>query len=105
MLSSSVISDSVTLWTIACQAPLSMGFFKQEYWSGLPCLPSGGLPDPGIELTSPASPALQEDSLSLSHWRSPKDNKQANKQKSISCIRGYKETERKNQNNEQSGKG
>ena len=37
------------------QAPLSMGFFRQEYWSGLPCPPSGDLPDPGIE---PASPAL-----------------------------------------------
>ena len=45
-------------WTVACQAPLSMGFSRQEYWSGLPCLPPGDLPDPGIEPTS-AAPALQ----------------------------------------------
>ena len=45
---------------IACQAPLSMGFPRQEYWSGLPCSPPGDLPDPGIE---PGSPALQADSL------------------------------------------
>ena len=39
----------VTLWTVACQAPLSMGFSRQEYESGLPCPPPGDLPDPGIE--------------------------------------------------------
>ena len=50
----------VTLWTVACQAPLSMGFSKQEYWSGLPFPSPGDLPDPGIE---PGSPALQADSL------------------------------------------
>ena len=50
----------VTLWTITHQAPLSMGFSRQEYWSGLPCPPPGDLPDPGIE---PGPPALQEDSL------------------------------------------
>ena len=42
----------VTPWTVAHQAPLSMGFFRQEYWSGLPFPPPGGLPDPGIELWS-----------------------------------------------------
>ena len=47
-----------TQWTVARQAPLSMGAFKQEYWSGLPFLPPGDLPDPGIEPTSPGSPAL-----------------------------------------------
>ena len=46
--------------TVASQAPLSMGFSRQEYWSGLPCPPPGDLPDPGIE---PRSPALQADSL------------------------------------------
>ena len=46
-----------TPWTVARQAPLSMGFSRQEYWSGLPC-PPGDLPDPGIEPASPASPAL-----------------------------------------------
>ena len=45
----------VTLWTVACQAPLSMGFFRQEYWSGLTFPSPGDLPDPGIE---PASLAL-----------------------------------------------
>ena len=48
----------VTPWTVACQAPLSMGFSRQEYWSGLPFPPPGDLPDPGMELVSPASPAL-----------------------------------------------
>ena len=49
------MSDSlVTPWTIACQAPLSMGFPKQEYCSGLPFTSPGDLPDSGIESTSPA---------------------------------------------------
>ena len=48
------------LWTVAQEAPLSMGFPSQEYWSGLPFPSSGNLPDPGIE---PGSPALQADSL------------------------------------------
>ena len=51
----------VTLWTVACQAPLSMGFFRQEYWSGLPFPPPGDLPSAGIKPTSLASPALQVD--------------------------------------------
>ena len=55
-----VVSGSETLRTIACQAPLSLGFSRQEYWSGLPCPPPGDLPDPGTE---PRSPALQADSL------------------------------------------
>ena len=46
--------------TAACQAPLSVGFSRQEYWSGLPFSSPGDLPDPGIE---PGSPALQADSL------------------------------------------
>ena len=52
-----------TPWTVACQAPLSIGFSKQEYWSALPCPPPGYLPDPGIKPISPVSPALQADSL------------------------------------------
>ena len=48
----------VILWTVACQTPLSMGFFSQEYWSGLPFPPPGYLLDPGIEPESLASPAL-----------------------------------------------
>ncbi|XP_070334276.1 protein FAM169B isoform X2 [Odocoileus virginianus] len=55
-----------TLWTAACQAPLSMGFSRQEYQSGLPFPPPGDLPDPGIDPSSPASPALQADSSLLS---------------------------------------
>ena len=47
-----------TLWIVAHQAPLSMGFSRQEYWSGLPCPPPENLPDPGIELMSLISPAL-----------------------------------------------
>ena len=49
-----------TPWTVAYQAPLSMGFSRQEYWSGLPFPSPEDLPDPGIKL---ASPALQADSL------------------------------------------
>ena len=48
----------VMLWTVACQAPLSMGFSRQEYWSGLPCPPPRDLPNPGTEPTSLKSPAL-----------------------------------------------
>ena len=47
-----------TIWTTAHQAPLSMGFSRQEYWSGLPCPSPGDLPGPGIEPTSLASPVL-----------------------------------------------
>ena len=50
----SVTSNSPTLWTIAHQAPLSMGFSRHESCSGLLCLPPGDLPDPGIKSTSPA---------------------------------------------------
>ena len=45
---------SVILWTAVCQALLSTGFSRREYWTGLPCPPPGDLPDPGIELMSPA---------------------------------------------------
>ena len=41
-----------TLWTVACQAPLSIGFSRHEHWSGLPCPPPGDLPDPGIKHVS-----------------------------------------------------
>ena len=64
-----VMSDSVTPWTVALQAPLSMGFPRQEYWTGLPFLSTEGLPDPGIE---PVSPALAgRFFLPLSHQGSP----------------------------------
>ena len=50
----------VTQWTAACQAPLSMGFSRKEYWSGVPFPYPGNIPDPEIE---PRSPTLQADSL------------------------------------------
>ena len=50
---------SATLWAVACQAPLSMGFSREEYWSGLPCLPPGHLPHPGLKLHL----------LHLLHWQ------------------------------------
>ena len=48
-----------TQWTVACQAPLSIGFSRQEYWNGLPCPPPEDLPDPGIKPSSLMSPALE----------------------------------------------
>ena len=61
----------VTLWTVAHQALLSMGFFRQEYWSGLPFSSSGDLPNPGIE---PVSSVLQADSLPLSYRATEKNS-------------------------------
>ena len=52
-------STLATPWTVACQAPLSTGFSRQEWWSGLPFPTPGDLPDPGIK---PTSPVLQIDS-------------------------------------------
>ena len=60
-----------TLWTVARQAPLSMGFPRQEYWSALPLPSPRDLPKPGIE---PMSPTWQADSLALSHLESPCSN-------------------------------
>ena len=57
---SKVFATPWTPWTVACQAPPSMGFFRQEYWSGLPFPSAGDLPDPGIK---PRSPTLQADAL------------------------------------------
>ena len=54
----SVVSDSATPWTVARKTPLSMGFSRQECWSGLPCPPPGDLPNPGIEPASLTSLAL-----------------------------------------------
>ena len=59
------MSDSVTAWTAARQAPLSMGFPRQESYSGLPFPSPGDLSNPGIKPASSVSPALQTDSLSL----------------------------------------
>ena len=59
-----------TPWTVAYQAPLFMGFSRQEYWSGLPFPSPGDLPDPGIE---PGSPALQADTLLSEPPGKPRD--------------------------------
>ena len=64
---SSCVPHFATLWTVTRQAPLSVGFSRQEYWSGLPCPPPGDLLDPRIKPVSPVSPALLTDSLLLSH--------------------------------------
>ena len=58
MCSVSHVQLFATPWTVAHQAPLSMEFFRQEYWSGLPFPFPGDLPDPGIETMALASPAL-----------------------------------------------
>ena len=55
-------------WTVACQAPLSIGFSRQEYWSGLTFPSPGDLPEPAIK---PGSPALQADSLPTELWGKP----------------------------------
>ena len=65
------MSDFVTPWTVAHQAPLSMGFPRQEYWSRLPFPPPGDLPDPGIK---PMSLALQADSLPTEPPGSPTEH-------------------------------
>ena len=62
----SVVSDSVTPWTVAHQAPLSMGSARREYCSGLPFPPSGTLPGPGIKPASLASPRIGR--RILYHW-------------------------------------
>ena len=60
VLSHPVVSDSVTPWAVALQTSLFTGFCRQEYWSGLPYIPQGDLPNSGVE---PWSPTLQVDSL------------------------------------------
>ena len=61
-----------TPWTVAHQTPLSVGFFRQEYWSGLPCPPPGDVSDPGIKPTSLMSPALASRFFTSSAtWEAP----------------------------------
>ena len=59
------VQFSVALWTAAHQASLSMGFSRQEYWSGLPCPPPRDIPNPGVEPASPVSHAVHADTLPL----------------------------------------
>ena len=64
-----------TLWAVAHQAPLSMGFSRQEYWSGLPFPPPGDLPNPGIKPMTPVFPALAGRFFTTSAaWEDPVDN-------------------------------
>ena len=70
----------VTLWTTAPQAPLSIGFFRQEYWSGLLFPTPGDLPNPGMELASLTSPALAGEFFTTSAtWEAQKTGINANK--------------------------
>ena len=64
-----------TLWTVAHQAPLCMGFSRQEYWGGLPCPPPGDLPNPGIESVSLMSPGLAGGFFITSAPRKPRELK------------------------------
>ena len=57
-----------TPWTVTCQVPLSMGYVRQEYWSGLPFLSPGDFPDPGVKPTSIASPALAGGFFTTAIW-------------------------------------
>ena len=74
----SVICNSATPWTVARQAPLSMGFSRQEHWSGLPGPPPGDLPNPVIEPASRMSPALAGTSFNTNAtreaWNVPQSN-------------------------------
>ena len=62
-----------TLWTVAHQAPPSLGFPRQEFWSGLAFPSPGDLPSPGVELSSPEPPALQEDSFPTEPLGKPRE--------------------------------
>ena len=73
----------VTPWTVAYQAPLSMGLSRQEYWSGLPFPSPGNLPNPGIE---PRSPALRADALLSEPPGKPKTSLNSLKLKTIVCV-------------------
>ena len=82
--SRSCVQLFVTPWIVAHQTLLSMGFSRQEYWSGLPCSPPGDLPDPGIEPVSLGSPTLEVDSLPLAP---PGNTFQFSSVESLSCVR------------------
>ena len=87
------MSDSAIPWTVAYQAPPSMGFSRQEYWSGLPFPSPGDLPNPGIE---PGSPALETDALPSEPPGKPTENlkdttrKPAELINEICKVAGYK---------------
>ena len=81
-----VVSNSVTPWIIAHQAPLSMGLSRQQYRSGLPCPPPGDLPNPGIEPTALTSPVLAGEFFTTSAtWEATKDRTKREAEPSNSC--------------------
>ena len=90
MLSCSVVSSSATPWTIAHQVPLSCGFSRREYWSGLPCPPPADLPNPGIK---PRTPTLQVDSLLSKPLGKPKNTGVG----CLSLLHGIFQTQESNQ--------
>ena len=67
---------SVTSRTVVHQAPLSMEFYRQEYWNGLPFPPPGNLPDPGIKPTSPASPVFSGRFFTTEPWEAQRGKTQ-----------------------------
>ena len=73
----------MTPWTVACQAPLSLEFFRQEYWSGLPIPSPGDLPDPRIELSSPA---LHADSFPSEPQGKPLKNMEVPQETIVKCV-------------------
>ena len=72
------------LWSVAHQTPMFMGFFRQEYWSGLSFPPLGYLPDPGIKLTSHACPILAGIFFTTDHLGNPFSSVQ-----SLSCVQCF----------------
>ena len=85
------------LSSVQLLAPFCMAFSRQEYWSGLPFPSPGDLPDPGIELECPMSPALQAGPLPLSHWGSTLETKVIinlpSKLGHSECVKGTKHNE------------
>ena len=89
LVSKEYFSDSfATPWTVARQAPLSMGFPRQKYWSGLPFPSPGDLPDAGL---NPDLPHWQADSLPLSHQESPSSAFTSSLTEHLSCIGHFAE--------------
>ena len=75
-----------TPWIVACQAPLCMGFFRQEYWSELPFPPPGNLPEPGNELKAPAALALAGEFLTTEPRGKSHMVYQFSSLQSLSCV-------------------
>ena len=87
----SIVSESVTPWTVGHQAPLFLGFSRQEYWSGFPCPPPGDLSHSGIKPASLMSPSLAGGSLPLGLPGNPRITCELvlNRLKSLLIIKSY----------------